>query len=395
MTTVLACNTPWGKGGQGGTLGHATGGLSSLSDLHVFCTEPAPASPPGRNVSLHVLPASRWTRLIQRTPVLRRRRDWTTLLSDVHFDRQVASALHTIQADLVVGVAGQSRHVLEQAREQGAHRWLYCLNTYLPFMKVQTDFEIATLGDPVRDLSPYTLRRFHQECGMADLIMVNSDVAKQTFVDAGISAGRVAVLRPAVDTERFRPVPKPDDTFRVLYVGAISPRKGVHYLVPAFLNAAIPKAELLLVGGVATPGLRIWLHDTLQQHPHIHNELYDFGTDDPRTVFGRCSVFVLASVEDGFGLVVLEAMASGLPVIVTTNCGAADLVQDGITGFVVPPRNPDAIAEKLVYLADHPTERAEMGRAARREAERHTQARYDQELRDLLYRQGLLDVHHA
>jgi len=70
--------------------------------------------------------------------------------------------------------------------------------------------------------------------------------------------------------------------------------------------------------------------------------------------------------------VVLEAMASGRPVIVSENTGSKDLIEDGVHGFVVPVRSPDAIAEKLQWLYDHPDEREAMGRAARRRAERQT-----------------------
>jgi glycosyltransferase involved in cell wall biosynthesis len=91
-------------------------------------------------------------------------------------------------------------------------------------------------------------------------------------------------------------------------------------------------------------------------------------------------VLVLPSLEDGFGLVALEAMAAGRPVIVSEHAGVKDVVREGRDGFVVPIRSPDAIAEKLQWLHDHPAERQAMGRAAREQALRYPWARYGDEV---------------
>jgi glycosyltransferase involved in cell wall biosynthesis len=82
-------------------------------------------------------------------------------------------------------------------------------------------------------------------------------------------------------------------------------------------------------------------------------------------------------------LVALEAMASGLPVIVTSHCGAADLVENGINGFIVPPRDEKAISEKLDFLAANELIRLEMGKAARATAISYNQELYQQNLRQI------------
>ncbi|MGC1678254.1 MAG: glycosyltransferase family 4 protein, partial [Candidatus Binataceae bacterium] len=80
--------------------------------------------------------------------------------------------------------------------------------------------------------------------------------------------------------------------------------------------------------------------------------------------YSQASVLVLPSLEEGLALVQAQAMACGVPVIATTNAGAEDLFTDGVEGFVVPIRDPDAIASKLVYLYEHPEARDAMGAAA-------------------------------
>ena len=75
-------------------------------------------------------------------------------------------------------------------------------------------------------------------------------------------------------------------------------------------------------------------------------------------------VFVLASVQEGLATVQGQAMACGLPVIATTNTGGEDLFTNGVEGFIVPIRSPEAIREKVLYLYEHPEVREEMSRAA-------------------------------
>ena len=151
-----------------------------------------------------------------------------------------------------------------------------------------------------------------------------------------------------VDLNRFHPnagQAKQDKPFTVISVGAISPRKGHVYLLEAWKKLALPKAELLLIGSISpemTPVLG--RYDGLFQHVSFvpNHQLFEY--------YGRCSVFVLPTLEDGFAVVTGEAMACGLPAITTFNNGAADVITHGTDGFVVPIRSPDAIAGHLEAL---------------------------------------------
>ena len=98
----------------------------------------------------------------------------------------------------------------------------------------------------------------------------------------------------------------------------------------------------------------------------------------------NASVLVLPSLCDGFGLVVSEALAHGLPVVTTTNAGAADLVEHGRTGFVIPPADEDALVETLQWCRDHPLDLLEMRRAALASARRWTWADFRRRQIDLL-----------
>lgn len=381
MKIALSCNTIWGKGGQGQFLNHAALGLSELGNLTVFCRGKLAEDkllPP--NTDIITLGEDYRAQGMLRMPYLRRRQDWSVLLSDLDFDRKVQKKLQLMTPDLVIGVAGQCYQSLNQAKRRGSQIWLYCLNCYLPFMKEQTDNEIVSLKEGGREIHSLMIKRFHQECRLADKILLNSEVAKTTFVEAGFPSSQLAVLTPPVDSCRFTPCPALHDTFRVLYVGTVAPRKGVHYLIKAFLDADIANSELLIVGGAANRTLRTMLDSIKREYSNIKQEFWDFSKDDPSQVFGRCSILVLPSVEDGFGLVALEAMACGLPVIVTNHCGAADIVTNGVNGFTVAARCTESLAEKLKFFARSPDRRLQMGETARCTAQRYTQSNYNQEL---------------
>jgi glycosyltransferase involved in cell wall biosynthesis len=258
-------------------------------------------------------------------------------------------------------------------------------------MQQQIQQELDFLSDStVATMNPQMLNRFASECKQADLIIVLSEVAKQTFIQAGFSADKIKVVTPFVDTKRFHPTLKTDQVFRVLYIGTIEPRKGLPYLVQAFVQANIPNSELLIIGGVSTRGLKKFMTETLSKHSNIKQEFWNFNQDDPTKVFGRSSVLVLPSVEDGFGLVALEAMASGLPVIVTSQCGAADVVNSGINGFITPPRDVETMANQLKFLAENEAIRSEMGQVCRVNSQQYNQEAYQHQFAQIFADQGLI-----
>jgi glycosyltransferase involved in cell wall biosynthesis len=96
-------------------------------------------------------------------------------------------------------------------------------------------------------------------------------------------------------------------------------------------------------------------------------------------------VFVLPSVEDGWGLVTNEAMRAGLPVIVSDHAGSAEIVRDGVNGFVVPARDVDALASRMALLLGDRELHARMGEAARATAASRTWETYGDDRRALVY----------
>jgi glycosyltransferase involved in cell wall biosynthesis len=94
---------------------------------------------------------------------------------------------------------------------------------------------------------------------------------------------------------------------------------------------------------------------------------------------GRFDVLILPSLFEGFGLVILEAMAAGLPVITTQNTGGPDVIGEGKEGFVVPAGDAEALREKMEWFTQNPEKAAEMGKAAHRKAKEFNWERYGAE----------------
>ena len=210
------------------------------------------------------------------------------------------------------------------------------------------------------------------ECELADRILVGSTFARNAFIEEGFPAEKVIVIPYGADLERFspeRPGVEQRKTFKALFVGGIVQRKGISYLLRAYQRFKGPNTELILVGSYPDDSSPFApFRDDVKHTPHVPQA-------DLPEIYRSADVFVFPSLLEGMGLVVLEAMASGLPVITTPN-GPGDLVRDGVDGFVVPIRDVDAIVEKLEYLRTHPEERLLMGQNARARAKMFTWQHY-------------------
>jgi len=213
---------------------------------------------------------------------------------------------------------------------------------------------------PPPEFSPDRLERCVAEYEESHAVTVPSQFARRSFLQNGVANERVFVCPYGVDLSEFRPDVKRDDVFRVIYVGQITVRKGIGYLFQA-VESLIKKSkvEFWLVGEI-DPRMR----PLLDQYAGI----FEYKGVCPRKelwrLYSQSSVMVLASVEEGFGLVQAQAMACGVPVIATTNTGADDLFTDGEEGFIIPIRSPDAIMEKLQWMMDNRELRDEMAAAA-------------------------------
>lgn len=230
-----------------------------------------------------------------------------------------------------------------------------------------------------------------QIIGRVDRLIAQCPSERDELVDDyRADPDKVVIVPSGVNIERFRPVERDTararlgidpDRFVIAYVGRMLPRKDVRNLIraEALLAGWVDEApQVLLVGGDSdTPDPRIT--------PEI-GELQRLGTelgtlehllftgrrqpDDLRHYYSASDVAVTTPWYEPYGLTPLEAMACGVPVVGSAVGGITFTIADGETGFLVPPRDPHALAGRLRHLMEHPDERRAMGLAARRRVER-------------------------
>jgi glycosyltransferase involved in cell wall biosynthesis len=210
--------------------------------------------------------------------------------------------------------------------------------------------EYSLLGIPWSGIDRRTIDSELEEYALADAITVPSHFVAQSFRDMGVLSEKLRVVPYGVNLDRFHPCAPRSTKFRVLFVGQLGVRKGLHYLLQAFQRASLPFAELVLAGGM-TPDA----HHILKRYPVENMTLTGtLSRDDVAREMSRASVMVLPSIEEGLALVQAQALACGCPVIGTTHTGAEDLFEDECEGFIVPPRNVDILADRLTQLYREP-----------------------------------------
>jgi glycosyltransferase involved in cell wall biosynthesis len=215
-------------------------------------------------------------------------------------------------------------------------------------------------------IDPRSIDRELSEYAEADLITVPSAFVRRTFIKRGIAADKVLIVPYGANLSMFSPtVAKPAGTFEVLFVGALSVRKGTGYLLDAFSKVRHPRKRLTLIGSrtlhtdrllAAFPGAAVRILGAI---PQVQLAAH----------MSAAHVMVLPSVEEGLALVMAEAMACGCPVIASKNTGAEDLFEDGRQGFIVEARDVGALAERMQRLADDPSLAERMSLEARAKIE--------------------------
>jgi glycosyltransferase involved in cell wall biosynthesis len=324
----------------------------------------------------HKVVSQGWIGRGQKRLAFYERTGWGEYLVNRLFDHWAVQVMQP--ADIFESWTGFCVTSLQAAKQRGS-RTILALGSAHPRDQVElVNAERRRWGLKPLHATP-TVRQIEQELVLADTVLVQSRFSQQSLSQHGVPARKQVRIPLGVNITRYSPaVARPAGSFRVLFVGQVTLRKGVPCLLEAWKQLAWPDAELRIVGQVLPdcgPALRHFAG-----LPGVAVEGY---TADPLAAFHSSDVFIAPSVEDGFGLVVAEAMACGLPVVVSDHTGAADLVQHGENGFVVSYSDVAGYAAALETLRANPSLANRMGRAARATAQRHTWTAYQQRLVDL------------
>lgn len=215
-----------------------------------------------------------------------------------------------------------------------------------------------------------------RETEMASHFIVASSFTRDSLIANGTRADRIRVVPYGVDLERFRPAsstPKarsPDTKLQLLFVGRINQRKGVKYLLDALRLLNTGRVHLTICGRVVD-GLELFrpYAGQVEIRPSVSNE-------ELVASYQAADLFVFPSVAEGFGQVLLEALACGLPILATPHTAAPDLIDEGVQGFIVKPRRPDLLAARIEWALTHRAELAAMRPLARSRAEEFSWRRF-------------------
>ncbi len=258
----------------------------------------------------------------------------------------------------------------ERARRKGLERiWDLPLPHHLTIEEIlKAEFHrwpAAAMGAPHSE-PPWKRRRKDAELALATKVSVASTFTKQSLERLDIDAP-IAVGGYGFPLEEFQPrASAPTGPFTVLSVGSHDLRKGTPYLLEAWRRAALPDAELHLVGPLRLAKAFLDPYAGLFRHSaHV-----------PKSELGRhyagADLLAFPTLGDGFGLVIQEAMCTGTPVVTTPCGGGPDCITDGVDGWIVPPRDIDALVDRFRACAADRDQTQAIGRAARARAERLT-----------------------
>jgi glycosyltransferase involved in cell wall biosynthesis len=278
----------------------------------------------------------------------------------VMFDTWAAAVLPP--CSILLGAASSSLATGKAAQRHGG---VYVLDRACPDIRVQQQTmveEARKAGGTFRTNSPWFIERQVLEYENADLILAPSDFSRRSYPD---HLRKKVVLAPLYGCFNLPPAPvrRPANSNFVLGVVGGSPlRKGFLYLLQAWKELALPNAEL-----------RIRTSTEIYDYPGMKQLVTEQSTvtvvsymPDINQFYAQCDVFILPSVDEGFGLSLVEAMANGIPSIGTRNCGASELLTPNRDFLLIDAFSVEQIKEAVLRLYESRELREVMGEAGRK-----------------------------
>ena len=231
-----------------------------------------------------------------------------------------------------------------------------------------------TLGGGIKD-SAKKLERKSEELKLADIVIGPGAFVLNSLPEWAKNKkliqspfGSPKFIAPISNVQiNDKEISKP---LRILFVGSMGQRKGLGDLFEAMKIINNSNIELIVLGSLLAP-----LDFYKNEFPNFK---YEAGRSHSEVLLlmQSCDIFCLPSIVEGRALVIQEAMSQGLPIIITPNTGGEDLVIENETGFLVPIRSPEAIAEKINWFFENKSQIAKMGEKAKNHAAKYTWEKY-------------------
>lgn len=271
-------------------------------------------------------------------------------------------ATQPVDYSVLVAQSGCGRISGKRAKRFGANYICDRGSTHIRHQQEVVAGQFERFGEKYLPISSSLIDRELEEYESCDLITVPSSFAAETFRRQGVPPHKIRVIPYGVDLSRFTRVGHPEpDVFQVLFVGGISFRKGVPYLLDAFSKLKHPKKRLLLAGTLSHEMKGYLSRNSPDPQVSI---LGHVNQSDLPLLMATSTVLVLPSIEEGLALVQAQAMACGTPVIATRETGCEDLFTNRTHGIVVSSESSESISHAFEMFCDDPELRVRLGNAA-------------------------------
>jgi glycosyltransferase involved in cell wall biosynthesis len=332
---VLSCPAPFGSGGLGRHLGELDAALARGGSERVCVCESAPRAQGGSPRS----PARRGA-ATRMAPLVRRSPAWRMWAASAGFDADAARSLPA--AEHLIAFNGAAEAQFGAAR-RGGYESLALVAANSHYRHVIRQHERAYRQYPLeRPWGIRLLARNLREYAQADRIYVASRYVWESFAAQGFPDSLLSLF-PLTPDPRFASAPSPpSETFDVVYVGSLTVHKGVPLLIDAFRRLPFADMRLVLVGGWGTRGMRSFVEQACAADPRIGVQ-----PGDPLPHLRAANLYVHPAYEDGYAYAPAEALACGIPVIVSEDTGMKELIDPGRNGLVLPTGDGAALSDAI------------------------------------------------
>ena len=276
------------------------------------------------------------------------------------FDRWVAWKIKRSKATVFIGWSGMSLHSLRAAKKKGMTTILERGSSHISYQDKILNEEYKKFGINF-NISQKVINKELSEYQLSSIISLPSYFTKESFINNGISENKLFVNNYGTSdyfNSKSTDISKNKNKFIILYLGALTIQKGLIYFFEAVKKISIPHDlfEVWLIGTIS-PEIKKIIPNYQNENWKIFGQINHYHL---KNYIQSCDVAIQPSNQEGLSMVIPQVLKCGIPVIATTNTGGEDIIIENKSGFIVPIRNPQAIAEKIQFLYDNPTKLAEM-----------------------------------
>jgi glycosyltransferase involved in cell wall biosynthesis len=334
---VVSCAAPFGSGGLGRHLKEIVDALERREQptTYICGSDGEPGSPRARR---GLRPPSLATAM---SPVARFSPAWRIWKARVEFDAYAARALPA--ADHLIAFNRQALKQFHTAR-QARYRSVSLMSGSPHVRRVARQHGRAYRQYPLeRSFGTHIVKRYLVEYDQADRIYAASKYTWESFVEEGVPED-VLSLFPLIPDPRYERdgAPRASATFGIVYVGSLTVAKGVPLLIDAVRRLPYPEMRLTLIGGWKSRGMRRFVGEACARDPRI-----EVSPGDPLPHLRSARVCIHPTYEDGFAYAPAEALAAGVPVIVSEDTGMKELIDPGRNGLIVPTGDLEALTQAI------------------------------------------------